>query len=129
MIETDQPVAALHLAHHFGGQLVVAKGELCAGAQLFARTDQTFPYLVAPVDEQEHLGRAAPRPAADEPCGQYPAVVEHQAVPGAQQGGEVAEMEVAHVPGGLVQGQQPGGVASLQRGLSDELRGKIEIKI
>lgn len=66
---------------------------------------------------------------AQQPGGQHPRVVEHQAVPRAQEGRKIKKM---HVPGGsglLVQHQQSGGVPPLQRGLSNQLLRQIKIKI
>ena len=73
--------------------------------------------------------RSAGVPVADEAGGEHPGVVQHQAVPGAEEPGQVVEVVVADGAGGLIQGQQPGAVPLLQRGLGDQLRRQVVIKI
>jgi len=110
ILEADQPVAPLAYLHHLGLEGAVPEGQPRPRLQLAAGAHQALPHLVPPVDEQQHLHRAAGGlPMAQQPGGQHPRVVEHQAVPRAQEGRQIKKM---HVPGGsglLVQHQQPGG--------------------
>ena len=64
---------------------------------------QTLPDLVAPVDEQQHL-HCAPRglPVAQQTGGQHPGVVEHQAVAGAEEVGQLIEVVVGGLPVSLL---------------------------
>ena len=66
---------------------------------------------------------------SQQPGGQHPGVVEHQAVPRPQQLGEIEEVHMGGLAALPVQDQQPGGVPPLQRGLSNQLLRQIKIKI
>ena len=130
IVKADQPVAPLQHLSDLGGELALAEGYLGTGLHLAAGPHQALPGLVAPVDEQQHLhGTAAGLPVADEPGGQHPGVIEHQAVPRSQHGGQIVKMHVFGLAGLFVQHQQPGGVPLLQRGLSDELLRQVKVKI
>ena len=59
------------------------------------------------VHQQQHLAHAAGGAVADEPGGDHPGVIEHQAVPRAEELGQLIEVVVLHRPGVLVQGEQP----------------------
>ena len=60
---------------------------------------------------------------------QHPAVIEDQAVPRAEELGQVVEMPVLHSAGLLVQQHEPGAVPALQRGLGDQFLGQVIVKI
>ena len=130
-MEAHQPVAPGHLRLHRGGEAAaVPEDHLGPGLQLPARTHQALPHPVPLVGEEEHLAHPAPGEAvADEPGGQHPGVVQHQAVPRAEELGQVIEVVVGDGPGDLVQSHQPGGVPPLQRGLGDELLREFKVKI
>ena len=87
-------------------------------------------FILPPVDEQQHLHRAAAGlPVADEPGGQHPGVIEHQAVTRSQQGGQIVKMHMFGGAGLFVQHQQSGGVPLLQGSLGDELLRQVKVKI
>ena len=66
---------------------------------------------------------------ADKAGGQHPGVVQHQAVPRTEKLGQLIKVVVFGLAGVLVQGQQPGGIPPLQRGLGDEFLGQVKVKI
>ena len=131
IVEAHQPVAPGHLRLHRGGEAApVPKDHLGPGLQLPPRAHQALPQAVPLVGEEEDLTGPAPgQPVADEPGGEHPGVVQHQAVPRPEELGQVIEVVVGDGPGLLVQGQQPGGVPPLQRVLGDEFLREVKIKI
>lgn len=72
------------------------------GAELLARPHQAFPHVVPLVGEQQNFRRSAGVPVADEAGGEHPGVVQHQAVAGAEELGQVVEVVVADGAGGLI---------------------------
>ena len=128
-MEADQALAVGLLRLDGGGELALPENHLSAGAQLLAGADQTLPKALPLVGEQQHLTHAAGGPVADEAGGQHPGVVQHQTVPRAEELGQLIEVMVLGGPSVLVQGQQPGGVSTLQGGLGDELLGQVKVKI
>ena len=57
------------------------------------------------------------------------AVIQHEAVSGAQELGQVIEVMVADLAGGLVQCHQPRAVPAVKRSLRNELLGQVIVKI
>ena len=130
IVKPDQAVAPLQHLCDLSGKRTVSKGDLGSRLHFPARPDQTFPGLVSPVNEQQHLHRAASRePVADQSSGQHPRVVQHQTVSGPEKAGQVVKVYVFGGAGMLIQHQQPGAVPTLQRGLSNELLRQIKVKI
>ena len=130
VVEANQALAVVQFLFDGGGELgTVAEDHLGARFQLTARAHQALPALVPLVYQQQHLAHTAGRTVADEPGGNNPGVVEHQTVPRAEELGQLIEMVVLHCPGMLVQGEKPGGIPPLQRGLGDELLGQVKVKI
>ena len=129
-MEADQALAVVQFLFDGGGELLpVAEDHLGARFQFTSRTHQALPALVPLVYQQQHLAHTAGGTVADESCWNNPGVVEHQTVPRAEELGQLIEMMVLHCPGVLVQGEKPGGVPPLQRGLGDELLGQVKVKI
>ena len=60
---------------------------------------------------------------------QHAGVVQHHAVSGTQEGGQIVEMLMPHLAGVLVQGHQAGGIPLFQRSLCNELLRQVKIKI
>ena len=130
IVEPHQPVAAGQFLRNLGSQLAVAKGELRAFAHFLAGPHQTFPRLVAPVDQQQHLARAAARQTlAQQPCRKHAGIIEDQAVAGMQILWQVKEVPVLPRAGLLVQHQKPRGVTPLDGGLGDQLLRQIKIEV
>ena len=131
IVEAHQPVATGRLRLHRGGEAApVPKDHLGPGLQLPPRAYQTLPQAVPLVGEEEDLTGPAPgQPVADEPGGEHPGVVQHQAVSRTEELGQVVKVVVGDGPGLLVQGQQPGGVPPLQGVLGDEFLREVKIKI
>ena len=130
IVEPHQPVAAGQFLRNLGSQLAVAKGELRAFAHFLAGPHQTFPRLVAPVDQQQHLARAAARQTlAQQPCRKHAGIIEDQAVPRPQKIRQLIKMMVLDFPGNLIKQQQSRPVPSLKWGLGDQLLRQIKIEV
>ena len=128
-METDGPFSVLQLRLDGGGELAVAKDHLGTRLQLSPRTDQTLPQAAALINKEKHFTGSAGRAMADEPGGQNPGVVQHQTVPWPQKLWQIEKVVVGDSPGGLVQGEQTGGVPPLQGGLGNEFLRELEVKI
>ena len=128
-MEPDGPLAVVQLLLHRGGELSVPKDHLSPRLQFPPWPDQALPQVAPPVHQEKHLAGPAGGAAADQPGGQHPAVVENQAVSGAQKPHQVIKMVVAHSACALVQGEQTGGIPPLQRGLGDQLLRELKIEI
>ena len=129
-MEADQALAVVQLFLDGGGELLpIAEDHLGSGLELAAGAHQALPALVPLVHQQQHLAHAAGGAVADEPGRDHSGVIEHQTVPRAEELGQLIEVVVLHRPGVLVQGEKPGGISPLQRGLGDELLGQVKVKI
>ena len=128
-MEPDRPLSVVQLLLHGGGELAIPEYHLSPRLQLPPRTDQTLPQVAALIDKEKYFTGPSGRPVADEPGGEHPGVVEHQAVPRPEEAGQVVKMVVADGPTLPVQSEQAGGVPPLQRSLGDELLGELKIKI
>ena len=129
VLKMYQPVAIGQNLLHLRLKLTFSKGNTGTLAQLFARAHKTLPHVASLVHQQQDLHRAAGRTVADEPGRQHPGVIQHEAVPGAQELGQVIEMMVADLTGGLVQCHQPGAVPAVKWSLRNELLGQVIVKI
>lgn len=81
-MEFHHPVAVLPDLLHRGGELTVAEGNLVPRLHLLAGLAQALPALIPQVPQQQNLHRTAGGPVAQEPGGQHPGIVHHQAVAG-----------------------------------------------
>ena len=123
IIEAHQAVAAGQLLHHLRRQFPVAEGQLRPGAHPLARPHQALPGLVPPVDQQQHLARAAAgQPVAQQTGRKHPGIIEDQAVAGPEILRKIVKIPVLPRAGVLVQHQQPGGVPLGDGRLGDQLR-------
>ena len=74
-MELDDPIAALRYICHCGGQLSVAKGQLCAGLRLSARAAQALPAAIAQIPQQHQFHAAAGFAAPQKPCRQNTGII------------------------------------------------------
>ena len=129
IVELDQFVAVLLRTNNGCSQKTLAEGELRSHWRLTSGLGQTFPDVVACVLQKQNFHGPArcslPEQASREDAG----VVQHETVTGTQVVQNVVKLPVFHRAGILFQDQKTGAVPTGQRRLSDQLRGKLIVKI
>ena len=129
VIKTHQPLSVVQFLLNGGGQLSVAEDDLGARTKLAPGANQALPLVVALVSEQQNLADTAGGAVADEASGEDAGVIQHQTVSRTEKFGQVIEVVVAGLTGLFIQSEKPGSIPALQRSLSNQLLGKIEVKI
>ena len=95
------------------------------------RTNQGFPAMTITLKraEQQHLGLSSIPPAAEEPRGEDPAVIEHQEIARVEIARQLADRRVSDGIRRGIEHQHPGGVALRRRVLGDQLRRQLVVEV